>query len=40
MGRVTRLPIAVCLLAGFAVADIPHPLDDPVGIVFTGVRLC
>ena len=27
------------LLAGFAVADIPHPLDDPVGIVFTGVRL-
>ena len=40
MGRVACLPVTVSLLAGFAVADIPHPLDDPVEIVFTGgVRL-
>ena len=39
MGRVARLPVAVCLFAGLAVADVPHPLDDPVGVVFAGVRL-
>ena len=39
MSRVARLPVTVRLFAGFTIADIPHPLDDPVGIVFTGVCL-
>lgn len=39
MCRVARLPVAVGLLAGFAIADVPHPLDDPVGIFFTGIGL-
>ena len=39
MGRVARLPVTVCLFAGFTIADIPHPLDHPAGIVFTRVCL-
>ena len=29
MCRVARLPVAVGLLAGLAVANVPHPLDHP-----------
>ena len=39
MCRVARLPVTVGLLACFAVADVPHPLDHPVGIILAGVRL-
>lgn len=39
MCRVARLSVTVGLLAGFAIADVPHPLDHPVGIILAGVRL-
>ena len=39
MCRVACLPVTVGLLAGFAIADVPHPLDHPVGIILAGVRL-
>ena len=39
VGGVACLPVAVRLLAGLAVADIPHPLDDPVRIFLAGIGL-
>lgn len=37
MSRIARLPVALGLLMGFAVADIPHTFHYPVWIVLAGI---